>query len=595
MTAYRAPLDEIRFSLRHVADIASLAELDTYSHADPELVDSMLAEAARFFEEVVAPTNRDGDLIGAVRNADGSVTSAPGHAKAYTRMVESGWNSVGFPAEYGGGGLPWLLAIAIQEMLTSANMALSICPLLTQGTVEALLKHGTEQQKETYLPKLVTGEWAGTMNLSEPHAGSDVGALTTRAEPAPDGTWRIFGQKIFISYGEHDMVDNIIHLVLARTPNSPPGTRGISLFVVPKFLVNDDGSLGDRNDVTCVSIEHKLGIHASPTCVLAFGETGGSVGYMLGAEHRGMRTMFTMMNVARLSVGLEGVALAERAYQQALAHAHERRQGRAVGASAAESSPIVDHPDVQRMLIDMAACIAAARGLCYRTAEAIDLAAASPDETTRRFATERVALLTPLAKAWPTDLGVELTSVGLQIHGGMGFVEETGAAQHFRDSRIAPIYEGTNGIQALDLVERKIPMRTGAVLHGHLNEVSETIRSLESQDDLEVVAEQLRAAHAATVTAADLLLDRSLRDPVSVQAAAVPFLEMLAITTGGQILADGALSVRRAGLSQSVCEQRALLARFFATHRLSEVPAGLVRVTAGAADLSAARASVLAR
>jgi len=594
MTEYRAPLQEIRFTLRHVVDSDAMASLDGYGDVDGDLIDGILDEAARFFEQVVAPTNRDGDLIGARHDPDGSVSSAPGHADAYARLVSAGWSSLGFPAEYGGGGLPWVVAIAVQEMLTSANMGLSVCPLLTQGAVEALLHHGSEEQKETFLPKLVSGEWSGTMNLTEPQAGSDVGALTTRAVPDDDGRWRLFGQKIFITYGEHDMADNIVHLVLARTPDAPPGTRGISLFIVPKRLVSPDGALGERNDVSCVSIEHKLGIHASPTCVMSYGDNEGAIGYLVGEECQGMRAMFTMMNAARLAVGLQGVAIAERAYQQALAYAHERLQGRAPQAPAGTSSPIVDHADVQRMLLDMRACIAAARGLCYRTAEAIDWASSAADPDQRSRAAERAALLTPLAKAWPTDLGVELTGIGLQVHGGMGYVEETGAAQHLRDSRIAPIYEGTNGIQALDLVERKIAMRDGAVVRSHLSGIEATLGSLEACDGLETVAGQLGAALEAVAAATEWLLKRLAEDRVSVQAAAVPYLEMLAVATGGQILADGAVAARKAGLSESTVAERDVLARFFAAHRLSSVAGRLAAVTAGAADLQAARAGILA-
>ncbi len=575
-----------------MADLDALASLPGFEHADPELVDGLLDEAARFFAEVVAPTNRDGDTTGAVHNADGSVTTAPGHAKAYERYVDAGWGGLGFPEEHGGGGFPWLLVIALQEMLTAANMSFSLCPLLTQGAIEALIDHGSEIQQEIYLRRMVTGEWTGTMNLTEPQAGSDVGALTTKAEPAEDGTWRITGQKIFITYGEHDMADNIVHLVLARTPGAPPGTKGISLFIVPKILVNDDGSLGEPNDVRCVSIEHKLGIHASPTCVMAYGDEGGAVGYLVGEENDGMRAMFTMMNSARLSVGLEGLALAERAYQQALAYAHERTQGRAIGAEAGTSSPIVDHPDVQRMLLDIRACLSAMRGLCYRNAEALDLAARSTDEAVRAAADERAALLTPLSKAWCTDLGVELTSTALQVHGGMGYIEETGAAQHFRDARIAPIYEGTNGIQAMDLVGRKLPMRAGGVIRDHLAGVAATVESMNGIDGLGSVATHLAAAAEATAAATDWLIEHGVADPRDALAGATAYLEMLAVTTGGQALADGAVAVHEEGDDEA--EDRAVLARFFAANRLARVPGMLAAATTGAADLTAARDRLLA-
>ena len=367
----------------------------------------------------------------------------------------------------------------MQEILTSANMAFSMCPLLNQGAVDMLLHHASETLRETYLPKMVTGEWTGTMNLTEPHAGSDVGALATKAVPQDDGTYRITGTKIFISFGEHDMSENIIHLVLARTPDAPPGTKGISCFIVPKLLVDDDGTLGERNDVTCVSIEHKMGIKASPTCVLSYGDQGeGAVGYLIGEENAGMRYMFTMMNNARLSVGLEGLALAERAFQMALAYAKERKQGRAPGAPAGEQSFIVDHPDVRRMLLTQKASIEALRGIIYANAAAIDRAAHHEDEAVRTATDELADILTPVSKGWGTDLGVELTSLALQVFGGMGYIEETGVAQHYRDARIAPIYEGTNGIQAMDLVGRKLPMRGGAAIADYLGYIEATVEEL---------------------------------------------------------------------------------------------------------------------
>ena len=598
MTEYKAPLDEIRFTLRHVADLDALARLEGFEHADPDLVDGLLDESARFFEQVVAPTNRDGDLVGSQRNADGSVTAAPGLAKVYEQHVAAGWNGVAMPAEHGGGGFPWLLGIAVQEMLASANMGYSLCPLLTQAAIDALLHHGSESQRETYLPKMVTGEWSGTMNLTEPHAGSDVGALTCRAHPAGDGAYRIVGQKIFITWGEHDMARNIIHMVLARTPGAPAGTSGISLFIVPKFLLEEDGSLGERNDLRCVSIEHKLGIHASPTCVMAFGDEGGATGYLVGEENSGMSAMFTMMNNARLSVGLEGVALAERSYQQALDYALQRRQGRAPGASAGEPSVIVEHPDVARMLLDMRSATAAMRGLCYRNAEALDWAARGPDEPCRTRNSERAALLTPLSKAWCTDLGCELTSTGIQVHGGMGYIEETGAAQHFRDARIAPIYEGTNGIQALDLVGRKLSMRGGGVVADLLASIAATVDSAALSPGLEAVAEHLGAAHSATAAATEWLLGKLRSDRPDALAGAAAYLEMLAVTTAGQALTDGAVAAASSSdpaFGAGVAADRAVLARFFAANRLARVPAMLAAVTAGAADLRAARTRLLAQ
>ncbi|MGH9085138.1 MAG: acyl-CoA dehydrogenase family protein, partial [Acidimicrobiales bacterium] len=442
MAEYTAPLRDMRFALEHLADLSGVATLPGFDHVDADGVLAILEENARFMEDKVAPLNRLGDLQGSVRNDDGTVTTPDGFADAYRAYVDAGWGAVSFPPEYGGGGFPWLMSIAMQEILTSANMAFSMCPLLNQGAIDMLLHHASEEHRETYLPKMVTGEWTGTMNLTEPQAGSDVGALTTKAVPQDDGTYRITGTKIFISFGEHDMSDNIIHLVLARTPSAPPGTKGISCFIVPKQLLDEDGSPGERNDVTCVSIEHKMGIKASPTCVLSYGERGeGAVGYLIGEENAGMRYMFTMMNNARLSVGLEGLSLSERAFQMALAYAKERRQGRAPGAPAGEQSLIVDHPDVRRMLLTMRASIEALRGIIYLNAAAIDRANHGADAADREAGQELADLLTPVSKGWGTDLGVELTSLAIQVFGGMGYIEETGVAQHFRDARIAPIYE----------------------------------------------------------------------------------------------------------------------------------------------------------
>src|SRR5436190_112780 len=499
MAEYTAPLRDIRFVLEHLVDLASITELPSFEHVDADGVYSVLEENARFMEDLVAPLNRIGDQQGSVRNDDGSVTTPEGFAAAYQAYVDAGWNGVAFPPEYGGGGFPWLVGIAMQEILTSANMAFSMCPLLNQGAVDMLLHHGSEEQKETYLPKMVTGEWTGTMNLTEPQAGSDVGALATKAVPQADGSYRITGTKIFISFGEHDMSQNIVHLVLARTPSAPPGTKGISCFIVPKQLLDDDGSPGARNDVTCVSIEHKMGIKASPTCVLSYGDAGaGAVGYLIGEENAGMRYMFTMMNTARLSVGLQGLSLAERALQMSLAYARERRQGRAPGAPAGEQSLIVDHPDVRRMLLTQRACIEALRGIIYANAAAMDRASRHPDEAVRTASDELADILTPVSKGWGTDLGVELTSLALQVFGGMGYIEETGIAQHYRDARIAPIYEGTNGIQAMDLVGRKLPMRAGGAVADYLASVAATAEEATAAGPaLAPIGERLVEAHAA--------------------------------------------------------------------------------------------------
>ena len=582
-------LGEVLFNLRHVADLGGLAALEAFEHVEPDVVDQLLAEAARFAEDVIAPLNHTGDTEGARRLDDGTVVTPTGFREAYKAYVEAGWGAMSIDPDYGGGGFPHLVGLAVEEMFTAACLSWSLCPLLTQGAINMLSAQGTDEQRALYLPPMATGEWTGTMNLTEPQAGSDLGAVTTRALPQPDGSYRLHGTKIFITYGEHDLADNIVHLVLARTPGAPPGTRGVSCFVVPKHLPAAGGGVGARNDVHCVSIEHKLGIHASPTCVMAYGHGEGAVGYLVGEENRGMRCMFTMMNHARLSVGLEGVALAERSYQQALAYARERRQGRAPGAPPGAISAIIDHPDVRRMLLDMRSATSAMRGLAYRTAEAIDRAAHDADDGERRTAEERAALLTPLTKAWATDLGCELTSIGLQVHGGMGCIEETGSAQHYRDARIAPIYEGTNGIQAADLVGRKLPMRGGGVVRDHLDTIRATVDALDGADELAPVRRHLGAAVEAAAEAGEWLLAAA---PGRALAGADAYLRMLAATTGGAALADGALAARR--LDPDTAADRAVLARFFAANRLSGVPGLLAAVTEPADDLDAAAERILA-
>ncbi len=542
MSEFRPPLDDMRFVLEHVTDIGALAELPGLEHADPTTVLGILEEAGRFFAEQFAPLNRVGDLQHSRRNDDGSVTTPDGFSKAYQRYVEAGWPAVPFPAEYGGGAFPWLAGVAMQEMMTAANMAFSLCPLLTQGAIDMLLHYGSEEQREVYLPKMVTGEWTGTMNLTEPQAGSDVGALTTKAVPVDDETWRITGQKIFITYGEHDLTDNIVHLVLARVPDAPPGTRGISCFIVPKFLVRDDGSLGARNAVQCVSIEHKMGINASPTCVMSYED---AIGFLVGEPNQGMRYMFKMMNNARLSVGLSGLALGERAYQQAVAYARERRQGRVPGAS--EDSAIIDHPDVRRMLLTMKAHIDALRCLVYLNAESIDLAVSHPDEAVRAERQELADLLTPLTKGWGTDVGVELTSIAVQVHGGMGYIEEAGVAQHYRDIRIAPIYEGTNGIQAIDLVGRKLGLRGGAAIRDYLTHIEGTVTAASAAGgELAVIGEQLAGALAIARATTEWLLSDGAADPTAALAGATPYLRLMGILTGGWLLTKAALAAQDA-------------------------------------------------
>jgi alkylation response protein AidB-like acyl-CoA dehydrogenase len=590
MTDYSAPLSDMRFVLENIVDLPALASVAGFEHAEPEMVYGVLEESGRLFAQEFGPLNRVGDTQHSRRNEDGTVTTPDGFRRAYQRYVEAGWAGVPFPATYGGGGFPWLVAIAMQEMITAANMGFSLCPLLTQGAIDMLLHYGSEEQREVYLPRMVTGEWTGTMNLTEPQAGSDVGALTTKAVPADDGTWRITGQKIFITYGEHDMADNIVHLVLARVPDAPPGTKGISCFIVPKFLVNDDGSLGERNAVECVSIERKMGINASPTCVMAY---DGAVGYLIGEPNEGMRYMFTMMNNARLSVGLEGLALGERSYQRAVAHARERRQGRAPGAPAGKSSLIVDHADVRRMLLTMRAQIEALRCVAYLNAECLDLAQLHPDPDVRTWRQELADLLTPITKAWGTDLGVELTSLAIQVHGGMGYIEETGVAQHYRDARIAPIYEGTNGIQAVDLVGRKLPMRAGGVVNEFLAGIAATAEELVASDgDLPAIGKHLAEAHATLRQTTDWLLANGRIDPDNALAGATPYLRMCGIVTGGWLLARSAQAAVRAldagGGDAEFLRQKLVTARFYAEQLLPQAAGLAPAVMAGPADLDEA-------
>ncbi len=544
MATYRPPLQDMRFVLEHLAGIGELSTLPDLVAAEPDLVFAVLEEAGRLTSEVIAPTNRIGDEQGTTRQADGTVVVPDELVAAYRKYAAGGWIAVKGPPEYGGHGFPGVVSTAVQEMLTSSNLSLSLCPMLTASAVEALLQHATDEQKEQYLGKLLSGEWAATMALTEPEAGSDVGALRAVAEPQPDGTWLVRGTKIFITWGDHEMTDNIVHLVLARTPGAPAGTRGISLFVVPKFLVAADGTPGERNDVQCLSVEHKLGIHAAPTCVMAFGEERGAVAELVGEVNGGMHAMFTMMNDARLHVGLEGLGVSERAYQQALDYAEQRRQGRAVGAAANESSLIIEHPDVRRMLLTMKANIEALRAVTYVAAAALDVADHHPDPARREAAAARGGLLTPVVKGWGTDLGVELTSIGIQVNGGMGYVEETGAAQLFRDARIGPIYEGTNGIQAIDLVLRKLPHDDGAAVRSFLEEIAALDAELgEAGADLKTIRTEVGAGLIALRDTTEWLLGRT--DPNDALAGASPYLRLFGVVAGGALLAKEALVAHR--------------------------------------------------
>lgn len=571
MTIYSAPLADINFVLERFCKLNDITSLPHFKDVDTSIVGEMLSEAARFFEERFAPLNSVGDKVGTHRNADGSVTTPPGFKEAYAAYVDAGWGAVGFDPGFGGGGFPWVVNIAIQEIMNSANMALTMAPLLTQGAIDAIMHHGDEVQRMTYLPKMISGEWTGTMNLTEPDAGSDVGAVRTKAARNADGTYSISGTKIYITFGEHDMADNIVHLVLARTPDAPAGTKGISCFIVPKFLLNADGSLGERNDVNCVSIEHKLGIKASPTCVLSFGDNGGAIGYLIGEENHGMSYMFTMMNQARIGVGLEGLSVAERAYQQALDYALVRRQGRAPGAPAGEPSPIIDHPDVKRMLVTMKSTIEALRRLIYWNAGCLDIAAHHPDAAEREKASDMAALLTPLSKGWGTDMGVELTGTAVQIHGGMGFIEETGVAQHYRDARITTIYEGTNGIQAMDLVGRKMGMKGGAVIAGLFDEIAAIDSRLAKFPQMAESAESLMSALKATRTTTQWLLERG-KDQVAVLSGATPYLRQLSTLVGGYVMAESALLVLEAtDIDAATVTAKVATARFFCEQLLPAV------------------------
>ena len=587
MSDYRAPTDDMLFVLEHIAGLPELANRQGYDHADLETVEGVLGEAARFMEEQLAPLNQKGDQEGVVVEND-QIFHPDGFADAYARFVEAGWNGIALDESHGGGGMPWCVGLAVQEMMTASNMAFSLCPLLTQGAIDAISHHASETLQEIYLPKMVSGEWSGTMNLTEPHAGSDVGALTTKAVPQEDGTWLVSGTKIFITYGEHELSENIIHLVLARTPDAPPGTKGISLFIVPKFLVNEDGSLGERNDLRVVSSEHKIGIHASPTCVMSYGDESGAVGWMVGEENTGMGAMFTMMNNARLSVGLQGLSLTDRSYQQARQYSLDRKQGKAIGAQleAGDSSPIADHADVRRMLMTMRANAEAMRCVMYANAAAIDFANSSDDETEREYWDAITALLTPISKGWGTDVGVEMTSLGVQTHGGMGYVEETGAAQHWRDVRIAPIYEGTNGIQAADLVFRKLPLGGGQVLEKFISEIGLLAEQLLEDDRLCSMGQALLDGKEQFREAAVWLGGRLAGQPNDAAAGSVPFMRVAGVVVGAYYLARSAQVARQlldSGEGDSdFLNDKITVASFYAEQILPTVGGLVPTITQGA-------------
>ncbi|MFM0053873.1 acyl-CoA dehydrogenase [Caballeronia grimmiae] len=589
MTTYVAPTRDMLFAMNELAGLAAIAALPGNEEATPDLVEAILEEAGNFATEVLAPINAQGDRQGCACK-DGAVTTADGFQAAYGKFVESGWNAMPASPEFGGQGLPSLISTAVLEMWKASNMAFSLCQMLTLGAVAALENHGSDRDKQRYLPKMVSGEWTGTMNLTESQAGSDLSAVRTKAEPEGDH-YRITGTKIFITWGEHDMAENIIHMVLARLPDAPEGTKGISLFVVPKFLVNADGSLGRRNDLVCASIEHKMGIHGSPTAVMAFGENEGAIGYLVGQANHGLACMFTMMNHARLNVGLEGVAISDRAYQQALTFARERVQSRPIGATSGGPVAIIQHPDVRRMLMNMKARIEAMRALAYFTAGQMDIAHSHPHAAERAKHQSITDLLTPVVKGWCTENALDITSTGIQVHGGVGFIEETGACQHMRDARITTIYEGTTGIQANDLIGRKVARDQGAAVKLLLAEMNDTLAALEAAGDtnLKVIAGSLVGGTVALEKSTNWLLETYERDPTSAAAGAVPYLKLFGTVTGGWLMA------RAASVAMTMLERpdadfyraKMITARFYAEHVLPEAQVYREAIVNGAGSVLA--------
>ncbi|MGV7243249.1 acyl-CoA dehydrogenase [Caballeronia sp. M23-90] len=572
--SYHAPVKDMLFVMKELADIEGISALPGFEDASLDTARAVLEEAARFNGEVVAPLNVEGDRNPSAWK-DGAVITTPGFKEAFRQFGEGGWQGVLHPVEYDGQGLPKLIATPCIEMLNAANLSFALCPLLTDGAIEALLTAGTEEQKQLYVPKLISGEWTGTMNLTEPQAGSDLALVRTRAEPQGDGTFKLFGTKIFITYGEHDMAKNIAHLVLARTPGAPDGVKGISLFIVPKFLIDKTGQLGERNDVHCVSIEHKLGIKASPTAVLQFGDHGGAVGELIGEENRGLEYMFIMMNAARFAVGLQGVAVSERAYQQAVAFAKDRVQSRPVDGSAKQPVSIIHHPDVRRMLLTMRSLTEASRALAYVAAAHCDLAHHHPDEAARAQHQAIYEFLVPVVKGWSTELSIDVTSLGVQVHGGMGFIEETGAAQHYRDARILTIYEGTTAIQANDLIGRKTVRDGGATALAILAQMDQTIALLADREGqaFKSMHRHLSAGSLALARVVEFMVAKVKSDPNAVFAGSVPYLKLAGIVLGGWQMARALLvaSDKRAE-DEAFHSAKIATAQFFAEHVLSQAP-----------------------
>ncbi len=588
---YKAPVDDILYALTSAVGLPALIDRGVYDGLDMDTVRAILDEAGRFGSEVLDPLNQPGDQSGA-KLEHGRVSTPAGWQAAYSQFCDSGWNALPGPEAYGGQGLPEVVAVAVTEIWNAANLSFSLCPLLSQGAVAALLSHGSDDLKSTFLPNMVSGQWPGTMNLTEPHAGSDLGHIRTRAERQADGTYKLFGTKIFITYGDHDLADNIVHMVLARCSDAPAGTRGISLFLVPKYLVNADGAIGERNDVTTAGVEHKLGIHASPTCTLKYGENGGAIGYLVGEENRGLNIMFIMMNAARLGVGMQGVAIGERATQRAIAYASDRPQGRGPRAKAGDMSPIIEHADIRRTIMTMKSMVQAARAICLVTAREIDLLHRAETPEARAAAAAMSALLTPVAKAFSTDVGVEVASMGVQVHGGMGFIEETGAAQYYRDARILPIYEGTNGIQAIDLVTRKLPLGDGEIVRRYIEELEATAAEVRAsnQPEFGLMGQRLDEAVTALSDASAYMIEQLQTNPEAALTGAAQYLRLFGLTAGGTYLARGALAAQRNGDRAS---GPIVSARFFAEQLLTAAPAHAQSVMTGAEALEAVTPELL--
>jgi alkylation response protein AidB-like acyl-CoA dehydrogenase len=581
--SYRAPVKDMLFVMKELADIESIAALPGFEDASLDTAQAVLEEAARFNNEVVAPLNFEGDKNPSFWK-NGEVTTTPGFKEAFRQFGEGGWQGVLHPVEYEGQGLPKLIATPCIEMLNAANLSFALCPLLTDGAIEALLTAGTEEQKQLYVPKLISGEWTGTMNLTEPQAGSDLSLVRTRAEPQDDGTFKIFGTKIFITYGEHDMAKNIVHLVLARTPNAPDGVKGISLFLVPKFITDKNGTLGARNDAHCVSIEHKLGIKASPTAVLQFGDHGGAIGQLIGEENRGLEYMFIMMNAARFAVGLQGVAVSERAYQKAVAFAKDRVQSRPVDGSAKQPVSIIHHPDVRRMLSTMRALTEGSRALAYVAAAHCDLAHHHPDEAARASHQAIYEFLVPIVKGWSTELSIDVASLGVQVHGGMGFIEETGAAQYYRDARILTIYEGTTAIQANDLIGRKTVRDGGATAQAILAQMDQTIAQLAGRDGqaFKSMHRYLSAGSLSLARVVEFMVAKVKSDPNAVFAGSVPYLKLSGIVLGGWQMARALLVASdKRSEDEAFYGAKIATAQFFAEHILSQAPGIEVSIVNG--------------